>query len=58
MKKPISLSAQELAERRPFPTAAFFVFFALADGEKHGYRIMQEIKELSNGQVNLGPAML
>jgi DNA-binding PadR family transcriptional regulator len=58
MKTPINLNAEELAELLPLPTAAFFVLFALADGEKHGYRIMQEIKELSGGQVNLGPATL
>jgi len=58
MKTPTNRITEGFAELLPLPTAAFFVLFALADGEKHGYRIMQEIKELSGGQVNLGPATL
>ncbi len=58
MPKPINLRDEELAELLPLPAAGFFVLFALADGEKHGYRIMQEIKELSGGKLHLGPATL
>ena len=42
----------------PLPTALFFVLFALADADKHGYRIMQDIRELSGGTVDVGPATL
>ena len=42
----------------PLSSAAFFVLFALADGEKHGYLIMQEVKVLSNGKLPMGPATL
>jgi DNA-binding PadR family transcriptional regulator len=42
----------------PLSPPAFFVLFALADGEKHGYRIMQEVKVLSDGKLQLGPATL
>ncbi len=42
----------------PLPPAAFFVLFALADGEKHGYLIMQEVKVLSDGKLQMGPATL
>lgn len=48
----------DLLENLPLPTASFFVLFALADGEKHGYRIMQEIRELSGGTFSAGPATL
>jgi DNA-binding PadR family transcriptional regulator len=47
-----------LLERLPLPTASFFVLFALAEGEKHGYRMMQDIRELSDGTFSVGPATL
>jgi len=49
---------QDLMEKLPLPTASFFVLFALAEGEKHGYRIMQDIRELSDGTFPVGPATL
>jgi DNA-binding PadR family transcriptional regulator len=48
----------DLLENLPLPTAQFFVLFALAEGEKHGYRIMQDIRELSGGTFSAGPATL
>lgn len=48
----------DLLENLPLPPASFFVLFALADGEKHGYRIMQDIRELSEGTFSVGPATL
>ena len=42
----------------PLPPAAFFILFALAGGEKHGYAIMRETRELSEGDFELGPATL
>ena len=48
----------DLLENLPIPPASFFVLFALAEGEKHGYRIMQDIRELSGGTFSIGPATL
>jgi DNA-binding PadR family transcriptional regulator len=48
----------DLQEMLPLSPAAFFVLFALADGEKHGYLIMQEVKVLSGGKFQMGPATL
>jgi DNA-binding PadR family transcriptional regulator len=48
----------DLLENLPLPTASFFVLFALAEEEKHGYRIMQDIRELSGGTFSAGPATL
>jgi DNA-binding PadR family transcriptional regulator len=31
---------------------------ALADGEKHGYAIMQEVEEVTGGKVHMGPGTL
>lgn len=42
----------------PLTPAVFFILFALADGEKHGYAIMQSISELSDNQFRMGPGTL
>ena len=42
----------------PLTPALFFVLFALADGEKHGYAVMQQVVTLSNGQFRMGPGAL
>ena len=49
---------QELDELLPLSASVFFVLFALADGEKHGYKIMQDVKALSGGRLQMGPATL
>ncbi len=38
--------------------AAFYILFALGEGEKHGYAIMQDVRELSDGKFRMGPATL
>jgi len=43
---------------QPLPPATFFILFALATGEKHGYAIMQEARKLSDDRLPLGPATL
>jgi DNA-binding PadR family transcriptional regulator len=48
----------DLLDNLPLPTASFFVLFALAEEEKHGYRIMQDIRKLSDGTFSVGPATL
>jgi DNA-binding PadR family transcriptional regulator len=42
----------------PLPPATFFILFALATGEKHGYAIMQEARKLSDNRFQIGPATL
>ena len=42
----------------PLPPATFFILFALATGEKHGYAIMQEARKLSDNRFQMGPATL
>ncbi len=44
--------------RPPLTPAVFFILFALADGEKHGYAIMQEVSKLSAGKFRMGPGTL
>lgn len=42
----------------PLTPAVFNILLALADGEKHGYRIMKEVEENTKGQVLMGPGTL
>jgi DNA-binding PadR family transcriptional regulator len=41
------------------PTRAeFHVLLALLDGPRHGYGLMQDVEELSGGELTLGPGTL
>ncbi len=42
----------------PLPPATFQILVALVDGERHGYAIMKEVSEHSEGTVRLGPGTL
>jgi DNA-binding PadR family transcriptional regulator len=46
-------------EPAPLLTAAVFhILLALADGESHGYGIMQDVERFTNGDTRLGPGTL
>ena len=42
----------------PLTPAVFHVLLALASGERHGYAIMQEVAESTEGQIKMGPGTL
>lgn len=42
----------------PLSRPVFHILLSLADGERHGYAIMQEVEERSDGQVKIGPGTL
>ena len=42
----------------PLSPAVLHILLALADGEQHGYAIMQQTTTLSAGRVRLGPGTL
>jgi DNA-binding PadR family transcriptional regulator len=42
----------------PLTAAMFHILLALADKERHGYEIMQEVQERTEGAVRLGPGTL
>ena len=42
----------------PLTPAVFHILLALADGERHGYGIMREIAERTQGTVRMGPGTL
>src|SRR5262245_61851927 len=42
----------------PLTPAMFHIMVALADGEAHGYGIMQDVQRLTDGEMKLGPGTL
>lgn len=49
----------ELESRQlPLSPPEFQILLALADGEKHGYAIMQEIQARTEGRTRMGPGTL
>jgi DNA-binding PadR family transcriptional regulator len=51
-------SPQELQEYLPLPQAAFHILVALADQDRHGYAIMQDVASRTDGQLKLSPGTL
>ena len=43
---------------RPLSRDAFHILVALADKERHGYSIMQDVHERTGGAVRLSPSTL
>ncbi|HTF72222.1 MAG TPA: helix-turn-helix transcriptional regulator [Edaphobacter sp.] len=42
----------------PLPTVAFQILLSLADEDRHGYGIMRQVEEQTEGRMRLGPATL
>ena len=42
----------------PLPSAAFQILLSLADNDLHGYGIMRQVEEQTNGRMRLGPGTL
>ena len=57
MKQKLELP-EEVLRLIPLTPAVFFILFALADGDKHGYAIMQQTRHLSDGKFQMGPGTL
>jgi DNA-binding PadR family transcriptional regulator len=51
-------AAKNPEEFLPLTPAVFHILVALADGEAHGYAIMQKVSERSMGTVRLGAGTL
>lgn len=52
---PEKLSPESLL---PLPTAVFHILVALADDDRHGYSIMQDVSARTDGKVRLSPGTL
>lgn len=42
----------------PLTPVVLHILLTLADGERHGYAIAQEIEETTDGQIRMGPGTL
>ena len=47
-----------MSENPPLTEATFFILLSLADGPRHGYAILKEVEELSEGRVALSTGTL
>ena len=54
-KKPADPNPEEFL---PLQAAVFHILVALADGERHGYGIMQDIAARTDGKMRLSPGTL
>ncbi|MEW6568465.1 MAG: helix-turn-helix transcriptional regulator [Chloroflexota bacterium] len=46
------------SQQRPLTPAVFHILLSLAQGDKHGYAIMQEVEQETGGRISLGPGTL
>ena len=51
-------TATEIESLLPLPPVTFHILIALADGERHGYAIIQEVAARTGGAVRLGAGTL
>jgi DNA-binding PadR family transcriptional regulator len=52
------LTAAEVPKLLPLPQAVFQILVALADQDRHGYAIMQDVAVRTNGSLKLSPGTL
>jgi len=52
------MSAKDANRELPLTPATLHVLLSLADGEKHGYAIIQEVAARTGGEVQLGAGTL
>ena len=49
---------QDPMELVPLPSAQLNIMLALTTGDKHGYAIMREVEDFTEGTVTMGPGTL
>jgi DNA-binding PadR family transcriptional regulator len=49
---------QQPEDLLPLTPAVFYILLSLTDGERHGYSIMQEVGEITDQTVSMGPGTL
>ena len=54
----MSTSPSAPEELLPLSPAVYHILVALAEGELHGYAIMQDVAETTGGQIKMGPGTL
>ena len=51
-------TGQDVNEFVPLPPAPLHIVLALNRGERHGYALMSDVEELSDGVITMGPGTL
>lgn len=51
-------TSSSLVPGQPLTPAVFHILLALADGDKHGYAIMKDVENQTDGRLKLGPGTL
>ena len=49
---------ESVAELLPLPPATFHILMAVADGERHGYAIIQDVEERTDGELRMSAGTL
>src|SRR5215212_3259742 len=52
------MSLADPKDLHPLTPVVLHILLTLADGERHGYAIAQEIEETTDGQIRMGPGTL
>ncbi|MBY0506311.1 MAG: PadR family transcriptional regulator [Bryobacteraceae bacterium] len=52
------MKAKIIEDLLPLPAPFFQILIALTPGEAHGYAIMQDVEQRTNGQLRLNPGTL
>lgn len=52
------MTKNEIDGLLPLPAASFHILVALADGDRHGYAIMQDVAARTEGELRLSPGTL
>jgi DNA-binding PadR family transcriptional regulator len=55
---PSVTNAIDLEDLLPLSQTAFHVLVAMANGPRHGYAIAQDVEELTDGRIVMGPGTL
>ena len=55
---PMTEVPRRIRKLQPLRPSVFHILLVLADGERHGYAVKQEVEEQTGGVVKMGPGTL
>ena len=58
MSRPVPIAGANPEDFLPLTNAEFHILLAIADEERHGYAMMQEVRRATQGLIRLGPGTL
>jgi len=58
MTRPSTTDDETVRVHLPLKSRAFHILLALAEGDRHGYAIKQEVERLTDGVLRMGPGTL